>query len=77
MEFKVSSPNVRYSAETIEADYLYQTTDVSVEGSQIKVKVRGLPLMTSAKFQDFLTPLPPCPQIHATSLTEVAYYVCF
>ena len=38
MEFKVNSPNVRYSAETIEADYLYQTTDVSVEGNQIKVK---------------------------------------
>ena len=37
MEFKVSSTNVRYSADTIETDYLYQTTDVSVEGSQIKV----------------------------------------
>ena len=37
MEFKVNSPNVRYSDETIEADYLYQTTDVSVEGNQIKV----------------------------------------
>ena len=24
-----------------------------------------------------LDPLPPCPQIHATSLTKVAYYVCF
>ena len=27
-------------------------------------------------FQIFL-PLPTCPQIHATSLTKVAYYVCF
>ena len=38
MEFKVNSPSVRYSAKTIEADYLYQTTDVSVEGNQIKVQ---------------------------------------
>ena len=39
--------------------------------------LRGLPLMTSAKFLDFLTPSPPCPQIHATSLTELPYFVCF
>ena len=25
----------------------------------------------------FFDPLPPCPQIDATSLTKVAYYVCF
>ena len=32
----------------------------------------------SAKFSDFLTPtLPPIPQIHAISLSKVAYYVCF
>ena len=33
--------------------------------------------MTSAKISDFLTPSPPCPQIHATSLTELPYFVCF
>ena len=40
---------------------------------------RGLPYMMSAKFSDFLTPFPPppCLQIHATSLTKVAHYVCF
>ena len=38
--------------------------------------VRGLPYMTSAKFLDFFL-TPPCLQIHATSLTKVAYYVCF
>ena len=32
--------------------------------------------MTSAKFSNFFTPSPSCPQIHATSLTQVAYYVC-
>ena len=33
--------------------------------------VRGLPLSTYANFSAFLTPpLPPCTQIHATSLTE-------
>ena len=37
----------------------------------------GLPLMTSAKLSDFLTPSPPCPQIHATSLTELPYFVRF
>ena len=39
--------------------------------------IRGLPLMTSAKISDFLTPPSPCPQINATSLTKVAYYDCF
>ena len=47
--------------------------------NQLQVKhtfiIKGLPYMTSVKFSDFLTP--PCPQIHATSLTKVAYYVCF
>ena len=38
---------------------------------------RGLPLRTSAKISDFLIPSPPCPQIHATFLTKVAYYVWF
>ena len=36
---------------------------------------RGLPFRTSAKCFIFLIPL--CPQIHPTSLTKVAYYVCF
>ena len=40
MELKVCSPNVRYTADAIEADYLYQTTDVSVEGNRIKVTVK-------------------------------------
>ena len=35
----MSSPNVRYTADAIEADYLYQTTDVSVEGDRIKVVI--------------------------------------
>ena len=33
--------------------------------------------MMSAKISDFLTPSPPCPQIHATSLTELPSFVCF
>ena len=37
--------------------------------------IRELPFRTSAKISDFFTP--PCPQIHATTLTKVAYYVCF
>ena len=40
----------------------------------ILLSVGGLPLMTSAKFSDFLKPLPPC---HATSLTELPYFVRF
>ena len=36
---------------------------------------RGLPYMTSAKISNFLPP--PRPQINATFLTKVAYYVCF
>ena len=43
---------------------------------RIDIILRGLPLRPSAKLFDFLPP-PPCPQIHATSLTKVAYYVCF
>ena len=35
---------------------------------------KGLPLRTSTKISDFLTP-PPCPQIQATSHTKVANYV--
>ena len=38
---------------------------------------RGASIRTSAIISDFLTPSPPCLQIHATSLTKVAYYVCF
>ena len=33
--------------------------------------------MMSAKFSDFLTPPPPCPHFHATSLTELPYHVRF
>ena len=36
----------------------------------------GIYLGRPQKFQIFLPP-PPFPQIHATSLTKVAYYVCF
>ena len=39
--------------------------------------IRGLPLMMSAKFLDFLTPSPPCPHFYATSLTGFPYFVCF
>ena len=38
----------------------------------VVISVRGLPFRTSAKISDFFRP-----QIHATSLTKVAYYVCF
>ena len=45
--------------------------------SNFVISLGGLPLMMSAKISDFLTPSPPCPQINATSLTKVAFYVCF
>ena len=38
MAFKVNSPSVRYSDKNIEADYKYETTDVSVDGANITVK---------------------------------------
>ena len=39
MAFKVDSPSVRYSDKDIVADYLYETTDVSVDGDKITVKM--------------------------------------
>ena len=56
------------------AQWLYITKPVSSHNGQ---PLRGHPLVMSAKISDFLTPSLPCPQIHATSLTKVAYYVCF
>lgn len=39
MPIKISSANVRYTEDTIEADYLYETTDVKKEGNEIKVRL--------------------------------------
>ena len=51
---------------------LFKTVSVRLDS----LCIRGLPYMMSAKISDFLTP-PPFSQIHATSLTKVADYVCF
>ena len=48
-----------------------------VKAPKIVSVLWGLPFKTSAKSSDFLTPSPPSPQINTTSLTKVAYYVCF
>ena len=53
------------------------STCTSIVRNFVPCLLRELKYMTSAKFSDFLTPSPPCPQIHATSITKVAYYVCF
>ena len=53
------------------------TGEASLMIARARKGLRGHTHMTSAKISDFLTPSPPCPQIHATSLTKVAYYVCF
>ena len=42
-----------------------------------KKKSKGRYLYDVHKILGFSDPLPPCPQIHATSLTKLYYYVCF
>ena len=43
----------------------------------LMVLSKELPYMTSAKLSDFFIPFPLCPHFHATSLTELPYFVCF
>ena len=46
MALKVNSPSVRYSAEAIEADFLYQTTDVrrDADGGGLTATPRSTPM---------------------------------
>ena len=47
-----------------------------MQGQTTGVSLRGLPLMTSANFSAFRPSLP-CPHFHATSLTELPYFIHF